>query len=126
MDFDKPPERRPWDHAIDLTADFKPIRAKHYQLSQPEREALHDFLTEDLRTGRIRPSISPMASPFFFIKKEIRENSILSKIIEKSMTQPSRINIHSLLLISELIDRVTDVSSLLKNVRTMGQATIYA
>ena len=35
-DFDKLPERRPGDHAIELTADFKPICTKHYQLSQPK------------------------------------------------------------------------------------------
>ena len=35
-----------------------------------EQKALDDFLEENLRMGRIRPSISPMASPFFFVKKK--------------------------------------------------------
>ena len=35
-----------------------------------ERKALDEFLDENLRTGRIRPSKSPMASPFFFVKKK--------------------------------------------------------
>jgi len=29
-DFDKLPERRPWDHAIDLTPGFKPVNCKTY------------------------------------------------------------------------------------------------
>ena len=47
-DFDKLPERRPWDHAIELTPDFKPIRSKNYQLLPQEQEALRTFIDENL------------------------------------------------------------------------------
>ena len=68
-DFDKLPPRRPWDHCIEPSADFKPINCKIYALTRDEQQALDNFLEENLRSGRVRPSNSPMASPFFFIKK---------------------------------------------------------
>lgn len=69
-EFDHLPPRRPWDHAIELTPGFKPTDCKIYPLSPKEQDALDEFLSENLRTGRLRPSKSPMASPFFFVKKK--------------------------------------------------------
>lgn len=69
-DFDKLPERRPWDHAIDLTPNFVPVDCKVYPMALSEQGPLDEFIEENLRTGRIRPSKSPMASSFFFIKKK--------------------------------------------------------
>ena len=70
--FDDLPPRRSWDHAIELkpAEENKPISSKVYALSRPEQEELDKFLEEHLRTGRIRPSKSPIASPFFFVKKK--------------------------------------------------------
>jgi Retroviral aspartyl protease len=65
-DFDQLPERRIWDHVIELTPDFKPIDCKIYPLSPKEQPALQEFIEENLWTRRIRPSKSPNASPFFF------------------------------------------------------------
>ena len=39
-------------------------------MTRAEDEALDDFLDEQLAKGYIRPSISPYASSFFFIKKK--------------------------------------------------------
>ena len=64
------PDRRPWDHAIDLQPDFIPKKAHVYPLSLPEQEKLEEFITENLEKGYIRPSKSPQASPFFFVKKK--------------------------------------------------------
>ena len=69
-EFDHLPPRRPWDHAIELTPGFKPTDCKIYPLSPKEQDALDEFLSRNLRTGRLRPSKSPMASPFFFVKKK--------------------------------------------------------
>ena len=41
-----------------------------YPLNLDEQKELDTFLEEHLRTGRIQPSKSPMASPFFFVKKK--------------------------------------------------------
>ena len=68
--FDKLPERRPWDHAIELTPGSQPVDCKVYPLNLDEQKALDEFLEENLKSGRIRPSKSPMASPFFFVKKK--------------------------------------------------------
>jgi len=69
-DFDILPEYRKWDHAIELTPGAEPKLSKVYPLSPLEQAELDAFLEENLRTGRIRPSKSPMAAPVFFIKKK--------------------------------------------------------
>jgi hypothetical protein len=68
--FDSLPDRRPWDHAIELIPDAEPVNCKIYPLAPTEQQELDDFLEEHLQSGRIRPSKSPMASPFFFVKKK--------------------------------------------------------
>ena len=52
-EFDQLPERRPWDHVIELTPGFKPVDCKVYPLNPQEQKALDEFLEENLRTGRI-------------------------------------------------------------------------
>jgi len=64
------PERKAWDHAIDLKTDFIPKDCKIYPLSPEEQKEQDKFLEENLRKGYIRPSKSPMASPFFFVSKK--------------------------------------------------------
>ena len=44
--------------------------AKIYPLNPQEVDACREFIEENLKTGRIRPSKSPQASPFFFVKKK--------------------------------------------------------
>lgn len=68
--FNALPERKLWDHAIELTPDVENKLCKVYPLSIVEQQELDRFLEENLTSGRIRPSKSPMASPFFFIKKK--------------------------------------------------------
>ena len=68
--FDELPPRRPWDHAIKLIPGAKPLDCKIYPLSRDEQTQLEEFLKENLDTHWIRPSKSPMASPFFFVKKK--------------------------------------------------------
>jgi len=69
-DFDVLPEHRQWDHAIELIPGLEPKSSKVYPLSLVEQKELDSFLEENLRTGRIYPSKSPMAAPVFFIKKK--------------------------------------------------------
>jgi hypothetical protein len=59
------------DHAI----DFKPgapdaIDCKVYPMTRIKDEVLDTFIDEQLEKGYIRPSKSPYASSFFFIKKK--------------------------------------------------------
>lgn len=68
--FDTLPSHREWDHAIELTGDPKSPHRKLYPLSPSEQTKLDKFLDENVTSGRIRPSKSPLAAPFFFIKKK--------------------------------------------------------
>jgi hypothetical protein len=68
--FAKLPSRKPWDHAIELVPGAQPKGCKVYPISVSEQLELDRFLTENLETGHIRQSKSPMASPVFFIKKK--------------------------------------------------------
>jgi hypothetical protein len=64
------PESRPWDHKIEMKEGFEPKLFKNYNLTLAEQLELDKFLKENLEKGYIRPSQSPMASPFFFVSKK--------------------------------------------------------
>ena len=68
--FNALPPRRDFDHAIELKESFTPKVAKLYPLNPEELAACQAFIDENSKTGRIRPSKSPQASPFFFVKKK--------------------------------------------------------
>ena len=59
-----------WDHAIDMKEGFVPRKRKVYPLSREEREEVHEFISEQLRKGYIRPSKSPQTASVFFIGKK--------------------------------------------------------
>lgn len=98
------PERKPWDHAIDLKEGAVPRPCKVYPLNPVEQQALDEFLKEQLAKGYIRPSKSPMASPFFFVKKKdgalrpVQDYRYLNSITIK--------NQYPLPLIPELLDKL--------------------
>ena len=64
------PPHRHYDHVINLKPDFVPKIAKIYSLNPAEKVACKEFVQEHLKTGRIIPSKSPQASPFFFVPKK--------------------------------------------------------
>ena len=65
------PGPRLWDHAIELKKDAPAtLPGKIYALTQDEQKALQEFIKEHIQKGYIRPSKSPYAVPFFFIKKK--------------------------------------------------------
>ncbi len=65
------PPKRAWDHAIEFKKDAPDaIDCKIYPQTQEEDKALQKFLAEEVEKGYIRPSKSPYASPFFYIKKK--------------------------------------------------------
>jgi hypothetical protein len=68
--FDELLAQKPWDHANELIPDAQNKSCKVYPLSISEQEQLDKFLEENLTSGRIRPSKSLMAAPFFFVKKK--------------------------------------------------------
>ena len=84
--FDALPERHVWDHAIDFIPGSLPgveeqahkvpftarknFNGKVYPLTLEEQGKLDEFLDENLKSGRIRPSKSPICASFFFVKKK--------------------------------------------------------
>ncbi|KNZ79511.1 hypothetical protein J132_09524 [Termitomyces sp. J132] len=64
------PEHKQWDHTIELLLDSTPSSYKVYPLVPQEQDKLNASLQENLNSGHICPSKSPMASLVFFIKKK--------------------------------------------------------
>ena len=82
--FNALPERKVWDHAIELEPGSKPSNLKVYPLSPKEHDELDAFLQKNLQTGHIRPSKSSMATPVFFIKKKDGALRFLHLALEES------------------------------------------
>ena len=101
----KLPSSQPYDHTIELKDSFIPQWAKAYLLNSIEYQACKQFIKEHLKTGKISPSKSPQATPFFFIKKKkarklcpCQEYRYLNSHMVK--------NTYPLPLISDLIDKL--------------------
>ncbi|SJL16274.1 uncharacterized protein ARMOST_19794 [Armillaria ostoyae] len=103
--FDELPERKPWDHAIELIPNAKStLDCKVYPLNRNEQEQLDKFLDENLESGRITESKSPFASPFFFVKK--KDGSLRPVQDYRKLNEMTIKNRYPLPLISELIDKL--------------------
>jgi len=103
-DFDVLLEHRQWDHAIELIPGAEPKSSKVYPLSPVEQKELDSFLEENLRTGQIHPSKSPMAAPVFFIKK--KDGSLQLVQDYRALNSMTVKNKYSLPLISELVSQL--------------------
>ena len=103
---EKLPPHRPYDHTIDLKPNFVPKIAKVYPLNPLEMETCKSFVEEHLKMGRIVPSKSPQASPFFFVPKK---NGTLRPCQDYQYLNFFTIrNTYPLPLIPELIDDMKD------------------
>ena len=100
--FDVLPDRKLWDHAIELEPESKSANCKVYPLAPNEQSELDAFLQENLDSGRIRPSKSPMASPVFFIKK--KDGALRLVQDYRALNAMTVKNRYPLPLISELIN----------------------
>jgi hypothetical protein len=67
---DQLPEHRPYDYPIDLEEGHSPPFGPMYGLSEPELQALRDYLTENLTKGFVQHSKSPAGAPILFVKKK--------------------------------------------------------
>ena len=69
--FEKLPERRKWDHEINLTNEApKELNAKAYAMTLKEEEALNQWLDEQLEAGLIVESKLRYAASCFYIPKK--------------------------------------------------------
>jgi len=98
------PEPRPWDHKIEMKETFVPKSFKTYNLTPQEQTELDKFLKENLDKGYIRPSQSPMASPFFFVDK--KDGKLRPCQDYRYLNEHTVKNAYPLPLISELLDKL--------------------
>jgi len=69
--FEKLPERRKWDHEINLTEEApRELNAKAYAMTLKEEETLNQWLDEQLKAGLIIESKSRYAASCFYIPKK--------------------------------------------------------
>jgi hypothetical protein len=66
----KLPDHKPWDHRIPIQEGKTPTFGPIYSLSEREREALRDYIQENLDKGFIRESTSPAGYPILFVPKK--------------------------------------------------------
>jgi len=102
--FDSLPDRRKWDHAIELERDPEPGFRKVYPMTLEEQGELDAFLEEALSTGRIRPSKSPIGAPVFFVKKKDGKLRFVQDY--RALNAITRKNRYPLPLIDDLIHRL--------------------
>ena len=98
------PESRPWDHKIEMKDTFVPKSFKTYNLTPQEQIELDKFLKENLEKGYIRPSQSPMASPFFFVDK--KDGKLRPCQDYRYLNDHTIKNAYPLPLITELLDKL--------------------
>ena len=98
------PESNVWDHKIGMKEGFEPKSFKSYNLTPEEQKELDKFLNENLEKGYIRPSQSPMASPFFFIKK--KDGKLRPCQDYRYLNDWTIKNAYPLPLISEIMDKL--------------------
>ena len=93
-----------WDHTIELTPGAQPKSSKIYLLSLLEQEELDAFWEENLHTGQIQSSKSPIAAPVFFIKK--KDGSLWLVQDYRALNAVTVKNRYPLSLISELVSQL--------------------
>jgi len=103
-DFDILLEHCKWDHVIELISRAEPKLSKVYPLSSLEQAELDAFLEENLCTGQIRSSKSPIAAPVFFIKK--KDGSLCLVQDYRALNTITVKNRYSLSLISKLVSQL--------------------
>ena len=96
----------PYDHEINLNNSFVPKIGKIYPLSPDKKKATKDFLEENLAAGKIHPSNSLQASPFFFVKK--KDGKLCPCQDYQYLSEHTTCNTYPLPLISDLVDKLKD------------------
>ena len=98
------PPHRPYDHAMELENGRTPPCGPTYSISPREREALREYLEENLRKGFIRPSNSPAGAPILFAKK--KDGSLRLCVDYRGLNKITRKNRYPLPRINDLLDQL--------------------
>ncbi|KAL0200738.1 hypothetical protein M9458_003925, partial [Cirrhinus mrigala] len=99
------PPHRPYDLAIDLVPGAVPPRGHLYSLSAAEHQAMEEYVAEGLRAGTIRPSSSPAAAGFFFVKK--KDGGLRPCVDYRGLNQITIKNRHPLPLTNTALDALS-------------------
>ncbi|KAL0171669.1 hypothetical protein M9458_031980, partial [Cirrhinus mrigala] len=99
------PPHRPYDLAIDLVPGAVPPRGHLYSLSAKEQLAMEEYVAEGLRAGTIRPSSSPAAAGFFFVKK--KDGGLRPCVDYRGLNQITVKNRHPLPLTNTALDALS-------------------
>jgi Reverse transcriptase (RNA-dependent DNA polymerase)/Retroviral aspartyl protease len=110
--FDELPKHKKWDHMIELIPGATEFSTKLYPMSPKEQIELDQFLEENLKSGRIWPSKSPMASPVFFIKK--KDGSLRFVQDYQKLNAITICNRYPLPLVSDIMSWVTNARFFMK------------
>jgi len=103
------PLQKPYDHAIDFMEGTKLSKpAKVYLLFLAERNSLDTWINEELRKGYIYLSTSPIAAPFFFVKKH--DGSLRPVIDYKALNAITIKNRYPIPRIANLIESLSKAS----------------
>ncbi|QRW23043.1 Retrotransposable element Tf2 protein [Rhizoctonia solani] len=68
-EFNKLPPHRHYNIGIELTEEG-PLNSPLYSMTNVESATLKDWLKDELKAGKIRPSKSPISSPVMFVPKK--------------------------------------------------------
>jgi len=105
--FEKLPDRREWDHEINLTEDaLKKLNVKAYAMTIKEDEALNQWLDKQLKTGLIKKSKLRYAAPCFYIPK--KDGSLRLVQDYRKLNQVTIKDKMPLPLIGEVIDKLKE------------------
>ncbi|KAL0160319.1 hypothetical protein M9458_044044, partial [Cirrhinus mrigala] len=90
---------------IDLVPGAVPPRGRLYSLSATEHQAMEEYVAEGLRAGTIRPSRSPAAAGFFFVKK--KDGGLRPCVDYRGLNQITIKNRHPLPLTNTALDALS-------------------
>ena len=105
--FEKLPERREWDHEINLMDEApKELNAKAYAMTLKEEEALNQWLDKQLKAELIVESKSRYTAPCFYIPK--KDGSLRLVQDYRKLNQVTIKDKMPLPLIGEVIDKLKE------------------
>ena len=91
---------------------FQPKSFKTYNLTPEEQKKLDNWIKENMDKGYIQPSQSPMASPFFYVKK--KDGKLQPCQDYRYLNEWTIKNAYPLPLISELMDKIQGAKYFIK------------
>ena len=100
---DLPPNRK-WDHAIDLKPGYEEFNSRVYSLRQDQEGYLNKFIDENLSSGHICISKSPVSSGLFFVPK--KDGSYRPVQDYRELNKNTIKNSYPLPLISDIVDKL--------------------